>query len=212
MSRKSNWDVKYMHIYLSDKDAMGAKSNLYFSLEMKLWYQANYVIIFCIDKSINSVVHQQKYIQFKPWSRGRSWKLLKKVRIHLIDLVRNMFLLDIILVIGAKTEDWEDDSYDDAVVGAVVLAVCLEWTPDEEKSVLVLFAFLGEEGKGELGGTEAGCSGFVATPSLSVLPTDSPAPALGPPAAEGFLGILEANIVMRCILCTITIACIRVWK
>ena len=60
-----------------------------------------------------------------------------------------MFLHDIILVIGAKTEEWEDDSYDDALVGAVVLAVCLEWAPDGEKSELVLFAFLGEEGKGE---------------------------------------------------------------
>ena len=100
--------------------------------------------------------------------------------------------------------------YDDAVVGAFVLAVFLDCVSDEDMSVLVLLAFLGEEGKGEFGGTEEDSPESVVTASLSVLPTASPAPALAPPAAVGFLGILEANIVMRCILCTITIACISV--
>lgn len=98
------------------------------------------------------------------------------------------------------------------VVGAVVLAVLLGSTLDEEQSVVVVLAFLGEDGNGEFGGAEADISGLEVTPIVLVLSlVTPPAHAPCPPAAEAeVLEILEANIVMRCILCTITIACISV--
>ena len=104
----------------------------------------------------------------------------------------------------------------DVLVVAVVLSITFGLMSGKEQSGGALVVFLGEEGNGEFGGTEDDGSRMVSWVSdlifvLSVLVLSLDCTVLAPilPAAE-VLERGEAVIVMRCILCTITIACISV--
>ena len=70
----------------------------------------------------------------------------------------------------ATDVETEDAALEDAGVGALVLAVIVGLTLAEA----TLFAFFGEEGNGEFGGTEADFSGRVDRDKVFVLSRFSP--------------------------------------